>query len=144
MFDLQACYITDEVNSLFWLCLLYFLLSALAPVVSSAWDVLSSQGHVPSKSCPPQLPTPLWSLLSLILPDWGNHTFLWTALAQYLTALVTLPFLSCFEVIYAPFLLTRKPFEGRICLYFLVVFPIPCDLGLCTLHSDHTLSKWLF
>lgn len=42
----------NKLRSPFWVCCLYFLCPALAPVVPSAWDVLSSQGHKFPKSCP--------------------------------------------------------------------------------------------
>lgn len=113
-----------------------FPLLSLVLVVSFVWDDLSSQGRVSPKpshlNC--HLP-PVWVLLSLRLWDRWNHAFLWAALAHDLTTSVTLYFLSHFEVIYISFLLYRKPFQQRTCLWFLVLFLVPCGWEQCVRYT---------
>ena len=139
----------NKLNSLFWVCLLDLLLSALAWLVSSAWDVLSSHGYVPSESCPSQLPPPPWSFLSLILPDQGSHTFLFFfshfSLNYIIISQLSWHFTFCLALRFfmLPFPLSREPSEGRIRFWFLVAFPISHGSGLCTLHSDHMFNKRL-
>lgn len=115
-----------------------FPLLTLVLVVSFVWDGLSSQGRVSPKpshlNC--HLP-PLWALLSLRLWDRWNHAFFWAALAHYLTASVTLYFLSHFEVIYISFLLYRKPFQQRI--WFLVPCSISHTMWLRALRSVYNM-----
>lgn len=131
-FTLQASCIMNKLNSLFWVCL-DILLSASAWVVSSAWDVLSSHGYVPFRSCPSQLPPPPWSLLSLFFQTKGVSLF---GSHYYLTAHDTSHSACFLRFFMLPFPLSRKPSEGRM-------FLVPCCISHIMWSGLAWTSAWI-
>ena len=53
----------------------------------------------------------------------------------------TLPFSLALRSSTFPFLFYRKPLQGRLCASFLIRFPLPRGLGLCTLRSGDNTSN---